>query len=1001
MGSSQDIKYKVRAENDSQAAFRALLGDVKGVERELKALTAQSAYTGRAMNDNAARASSGFKNLSASLFSIKSAIAGAGIAYAGREMLDASMKAEALSRGFTVATGSAEAASKELKWLRDTTQSLGVDFYSAADAAKGFTVASRDMGMSSADSRDILKGVMEASVALGLSTEQTSGALNALQQMMSKGNVQAEELRGQLGERIPGAFNMAAKAMGVSTQELNKMLEQGEVLASDLLPKLADVLHDKFGAAAVDAGGSAAAAMARFDTAVMDLKVTIADGGFVEALTDTVKDLTAYVAENKDEVIEFASAIGKIASSSLDAAAGIAKSLTPAISGLAGVIREIPSAFLYAWLGGKLGGPWGAGIGAVAGLTADTWVKWASNDDNADLRAIQAAKGRKSKYMTLDEFINATSAPETVVSAEGRKSGTSPSPSAVAGGGRGGTSAADKAAREAKKAYEEHAKAVEKATEWYAEQTEEVEGAYAANKEFKKITEMLALLQSEGLISKEEEIRQLEYARIALQKFTVAAQNASPDMDKLIGDRPDLFGDDVRNSIDGTAAGLQDIRYAMEQSGIKIKGWNSFVSAYEQYQEYQKLDGGAGSGSALFKSIGSAIQGIGQVVGGGVGNAISSTAGLALAGFEVGGPIGAIVGGVVGLVSSIFGGGSNYEEERAQRDDLRGQIYDNMVESALSGGTESLKLLRATRYNYDALKNYADPGYPGMKSGTSGRLFEDRGTKELKKLQEALSVLDQAGKTINEFMRPGLINDLDSAKVLLEYTIAQVGDLSQATAAYWDSVISTVTGINADSVAELMLNSIALATNSDQAARIFAEGLEQQLVQSLKNMAVAQLVNDVVMEQLQPAMKTIVQGMISGDMTSADMAALVSQAQNLASTIAPVVSELYNAFDQISLNQYVYSGTPIEARAYGGSVTSGQPYIVGDRRQPELFVPGSDGYIFPEVPGSGSGSVQVVMPATIKVQIGDREFNAYLDEQAVRRESRIAVTGNRTARTVY
>src|SRR5690606_22603244 len=51
--------------------------------------------------------------------------------------------------------------------------------------------------------------------------------------------VQAEELRGQLGERIPGAFATAARAMKVTEVELNAMLKRGEVLAVDLLPRMA------------------------------------------------------------------------------------------------------------------------------------------------------------------------------------------------------------------------------------------------------------------------------------------------------------------------------------------------------------------------------------------------------------------------------------------------------------------------------------------------------------------------------------------------------------------------------------------------------------------------------------------------------------------------------------------------------------------------------------------------------------------------------------------
>ena len=57
-----------------------------------------------------------------------------------------------------------------------------------------------------------------------LSAYESEGAFKALEQMLSKGKVSAEELRGQLGERIPGAFQIAARAMGMTTSELDKFM---------------------------------------------------------------------------------------------------------------------------------------------------------------------------------------------------------------------------------------------------------------------------------------------------------------------------------------------------------------------------------------------------------------------------------------------------------------------------------------------------------------------------------------------------------------------------------------------------------------------------------------------------------------------------------------------------------------------------------------------------------------------------------------------------------
>lgn len=93
----------------------------------------------------------------------------------------------------------------------------------------------------------IFESITKASGAMGLSVDSQQRAFLALNQMMSKGTVQAEELRGQLGEAIPGAFGIMAKALNVSEQQLGKMMKQGELLASDVLPKFAKQLEISFG----------------------------------------------------------------------------------------------------------------------------------------------------------------------------------------------------------------------------------------------------------------------------------------------------------------------------------------------------------------------------------------------------------------------------------------------------------------------------------------------------------------------------------------------------------------------------------------------------------------------------------------------------------------------------------------------------------------------------------------------------------------------------------
>ncbi|MBQ3170671.1 MAG: tape measure protein, partial [Mailhella sp.] len=115
-----------------------------------------------------------------------------------------------------------------------------------------------------------------------------------LGQMVSKGKVMAEELRGQLGERLPGAFQLAAKAMGVTTMELDKMLETGDVLADDLLPKLAVEIEKAFGAGAQQAAQGLQKNINRLRTEWEKFKASILDSELVakmlRALSSTMKE---------------------------------------------------------------------------------------------------------------------------------------------------------------------------------------------------------------------------------------------------------------------------------------------------------------------------------------------------------------------------------------------------------------------------------------------------------------------------------------------------------------------------------------------------------------------------------------------------------------------------------------------------------------------------------------------------------------------------------------
>jgi tape measure domain-containing protein len=210
-----------------------------------------------------------------------------------KAIVDASLRMESMANAMNAITGSGTLAKDSMEFVSQTANKLGLNLVSLEDAYKNLAGSAMGTSLAGKETEKIFMAVSKASAVLGLSAEQTQGSLYAIGQMMSKGTVQAEELKGQLAERLPGAFQMAAKAMGVTTAELQKMLEKGEVLAVDLIPKLANELENRFASGAREAGESARAAFENFGNAVENLRRALESSGIIEFLAEMAERATA------------------------------------------------------------------------------------------------------------------------------------------------------------------------------------------------------------------------------------------------------------------------------------------------------------------------------------------------------------------------------------------------------------------------------------------------------------------------------------------------------------------------------------------------------------------------------------------------------------------------------------------------------------------------------------------------------------------------------------
>lgn len=210
-------------------------------------------------------------------------------------LVDSATKSQSLTAAFTAIAGSAQEGQKQLEFIRGTADKLGFSFTTLAGSYKGLSAATRGTTLEGAATRDIFTAVATASRVLQLSTQDTGGILLALQQIISKGTVQSEELRGQIGERLPGAFSIAARAMGVTTQELGKLLEAGAVASNVFIPRFADQLQKEFAGGAEAASKTFAAATERLGNAFARLGEEVARSGLLDHLGKMLDKLTGII----------------------------------------------------------------------------------------------------------------------------------------------------------------------------------------------------------------------------------------------------------------------------------------------------------------------------------------------------------------------------------------------------------------------------------------------------------------------------------------------------------------------------------------------------------------------------------------------------------------------------------------------------------------------------------------------------------------------------------
>ncbi|WP_080057179.1 tape measure protein [Spirosoma aerolatum] len=181
------------------------------------------------------------------------------------QAIDKMSQFEQIRAGLKAVTKDTNDLGSSQLFLEKTADSLGISVATLTDSYKGIKVGTRDTALEGKEADRIFKAFTTRLAELKAPADKSYSALKALSDMLSRGNITADDLKDQLGQAIPGATKLFADALGVSTVKLQDMMQKGELLAIDVLPKVATQLEKTFSGTAAENVESLVGATARLD----------------------------------------------------------------------------------------------------------------------------------------------------------------------------------------------------------------------------------------------------------------------------------------------------------------------------------------------------------------------------------------------------------------------------------------------------------------------------------------------------------------------------------------------------------------------------------------------------------------------------------------------------------------------------------------------------------------------------------------------------------------
>lgn len=267
--------------------YRAVSGSIKGALGMARGFTVQVVAAGAA----AYGLSRAFGSLQESNFALEGSVTtlralndeldkanGRAVFAADRNSMRAFGGGEQVGGLVDINAGGARETAEELRFLNKVAYENGLSVNDLTGGYVKLKASIKGTNVSARDSKELFQGLASANTVLAGTPETANRAVIALSQIASKGQVMAEELKGQLSEALPGAVGVAARSYGMSVREFNEQVAKGVVDSSTFIKRFGNQLNKEFGAAAEAASRTTRVALGRMKAAIESAKIAIVSG---------------------------------------------------------------------------------------------------------------------------------------------------------------------------------------------------------------------------------------------------------------------------------------------------------------------------------------------------------------------------------------------------------------------------------------------------------------------------------------------------------------------------------------------------------------------------------------------------------------------------------------------------------------------------------------------------------------------------------------------------